>query len=186
MVLSRPLRSTRLQRGIAVMRRVSEVVALAAFALTLLNFSPAAHAEKRVALVVGNGAYQHAAPLANPTRDAMAIAQMFQAAGFDTVMLRNDVGNLDFKRALRDFFAVAKGADIAVVFFAGHGIQIADQNYLVPVDAKLAQDYDATDETISLDRIIEAIEPAARLRLVVLDACRDNPFLVRMQRRGAT
>jgi formylglycine-generating enzyme required for sulfatase activity len=166
--------------------RVSEVVALAAFALTLSLFSPVALAEKRVALVVGNGAYQNAAPLTNPTRDAMAIAQMLQTAGFDTVMLRNDVGNLDFKRALRDFFAVAKGADIAVVFFAGHGIQIADQNYLVPIDARLAQDYDAMDEAISLDRIIEAIEPAARLRLVVLDACRDNPFLVRMQRRGAT
>jgi formylglycine-generating enzyme required for sulfatase activity len=186
MVLSRPLRSTRLPRGVALMRRLTDVMALGAFALILLIFSPAAFAEKRVALVVGNGAYQHAAPLPNPTRDAKAIAQMFQMAGFDTVLLRNDVGNLDFKRALRDFFAVAKGADIAVVFFAGHGVQIADQNYLIPVDAKLAQDYDATDEAISLDRIIEAIEPAARLRLVVLDACRDNPFLVRMQRRAAT
>ncbi|MFZ0850307.1 MAG: SUMF1/EgtB/PvdO family nonheme iron enzyme [Hyphomicrobiaceae bacterium] len=161
-------------------------MALGAFALALLIVSPTASAEKRVALVVGNGAYQHAAPLPNPTRDAKAITQMFQTAGFDTVLLRNDVGNLDFKRALRDFFAVAKGADIAVVFFAGHGIQIADQNYLIPVDARLAQDYDATDEAISLERIIEAIEPAARLRLVVLDACRDNPFLVKMQRRGAT
>jgi formylglycine-generating enzyme required for sulfatase activity len=186
MVLSRPLRSTRLPRGVALMRRLTDVMALGAFALILLIFSPAAFAEKRVALVVGNGAYQHAAPLPNPTRDAKAIAQMFQMAGFDTVLQRNDVGNLDFKRALRDFFAVAKGADIAVVFFAGHGVQIADQNYLIPVDAKLAQDYDATDEAISLDRIIEAIEPAARLRLVVLDACRDNPFLVRMQRRAAT
>ena len=186
MVLGRPLRSTRLQRGIALMRRLTDVMALGAFALALLIFSPTAFAEKRVALVVGNGAYQHAAPLPNPTRDAKAITQMFQTAGFDTVLLRNDVGNLDFKRALRDFFAVAKGADIAVVFFAGHGIQIADQNYLIPVDARLAQDYDATDEAISLERIIEAIEPAARLRLVVLDACRDNPFLVKMQRRGAT
>ena len=168
------------------MRRLTDVMALGAFALALLILSPAAFAEKRVALVVGNGAYQHAAPLPNPTRDAKAITQMFQTAGFDTVLLRSDVGNLDFKRALRDFFAVAKGADIAVVFFAGHGIQIADQNYLIPVDARLAQDYDATDEAISLERIIEAIEPAARLRLVVLDACRDNPFLVKMQRRGAT
>jgi formylglycine-generating enzyme required for sulfatase activity len=186
MVFSRPLRSTRLQCGIALMRRLGDAVAVAGLVLALSIFSDAALAEKRVALVVGNGAYQHAAPLPNPTRDANAIAQMFQLAGFDTVLLRNDVGNLDFKRALRDVFAVARGADIAVVFFAGHGIQIADQNYLVPVDAKLAQDYDAMDEAISLDRIIEAIEPAARLRLVVLDACRDNPFLVKMQRRGAT
>src|SRR6185295_4791054 len=118
MILGRPLRSTRLQRGMALMRRLTDVVALAAFALALLISSPAAFAEKRVALVVGNAAYQHAAPLPNPTRDARAIAQMFQVAGFDTVLLRNDVGNLDFKRALRDFFSVAKGADIAVVFFA--------------------------------------------------------------------
>jgi formylglycine-generating enzyme required for sulfatase activity len=186
MVLSRPVRSTRLQPGIALMRRVSDVLVLGAFALTLLIFSSAAVAEKRVALVLGNGAYQHAPPLPNPLRDAKSIAQMLQMAGFNTVLLRNDVGNLEFKRALRDIFAVARGADIAVVFFAGHGIQIADQNYLIPVDAQLAQDYDATDEAISLDRIVEAIEPAARLRLVVLDACRDNPFLVKMQRRGAT
>jgi len=168
------------------MRRLSDAMAVAGLVLALSIYSSAALAEKRVALVVGNGAYHHAAPLPNPTRDANAIAQMFQVAGFDTVLLRNDVGNLDFKRALRDVFAVARGADIAVVFFAGHGIQIADQNYLIPVDAKLAQDYDAMDEAISLDRVIEAIEPAARLRLVVLDACRDNPFLVKMQRRGAT
>ena len=186
MVLGRPMRSSRLQRGIALRRRLTNVMTLGAFALTLLIFSPAAFAQKRVALVVGNGAYQHGAQLPSPPRDATAIAQMFQVVGFDTVLLRNDVGNLDFKRALRDFFAVAKGADIAVVFFAGHGIQIADQNYLIPVDAKLAQDYDAMDEAISLERIIEAIEPAARLRLVILDACRDNPFLVKMQRRAAT
>ena len=184
MVLSRPLRSIRLER--ASLRRLTHVMAPAVFALTLLIFSAAAVAEKRVALVVGNGAYQNAAPLPNPTRDAKAVAEMLQTTGFDTVLLRHDVGNLDFKRALRDFFVVAKGADIAVVFFAGHGIQLADQNYLIPVDAKLAQDYDASDEAISLDRIIEAIEPAARLRLVVLDACRDNPFIVRMQRRGVT
>ena len=186
MVFSRPLRSTRLQCGISLMRRLSDAMAVLGLVVALSIFSNAAFAEKRVALVVGNGAYHHAAPLPNPTRDANAIAQMFQMAGFDTVLLRNDVGNLDFKRALRDVFAVARGADIAVVYFAGHGIQIADQNYLIPIDAKLAQDYDAMDEAISLDRIIEAIEPAARLRLVVLDACRDNPFLVKMQRRGAT
>src|SRR5262249_22146095 len=128
MIPSRPLRSTRLRPGMASMPRLVDGVALAALALTLLLFSPAALAEERVALVVGYGAYQHVPSLPNPTRDAKAIAQMLQSAAFDTVLLRNDVGNLDFKRALRDFFAVAKGADIAVVFFAGHGIQIADQN----------------------------------------------------------
>ena len=172
------------------MRRLTYVGAWGAFALTLLLFplifSPAALADKRVALVIGNGAYQHAPMLTNPTRDARAIGEMFEKAGFQTVQVRNDVGNLDFKRALREFFDVAKSADIAVVFFAGHGIQIADQNYMIPVDAKLAREYDAKDEAISLERIVEAIEPAVRLRLVILDACRDNPFLARMQRRVAT
>ena len=111
------------------------------------------------------------------------MAELFRNAGFEKVHVYNDVGNLDFKRALREFFDVAKNADIAVVFYAGHGIQIADQNYMIPVDAKLAREYDAKDEAISLERIIEAIEPAARLRLVILDACRDNPFIARMQRR---
>src|SRR5262249_56047731 len=71
-------------------------------------------------------------------------------------------------------------------FWGGRGIEVAGEIFLTPVDAQLAQDYDAPDEAISFDRIIGAIEPAARLRLVVLDACRDNPFLVKMQRRGAT
>ncbi len=168
------------------MRRLANVLALSAFALSLFVFSPAALAEKRVALVVGIGGYQHAPALANPTRDAKAIAEMFEKAGFDTVQARYDVGNLDFKRALREFLDVAKTADIAVVFFAGHGIQIGDQNYMIPIDAKLAREYDAKDEAISLERIVEAIEPATRLRLVILDACRDNPFIARMQRRVAT
>jgi uncharacterized caspase-like protein len=140
----------------------------------------AALAEKRVALVIGNGVYQSAP---TPARDAAAIAEMLKNAGFEIVQAHHDVGNLDFKRALRDFLDVAKDADIAVVFYAGHGIQIGDQNYMIPVDAKLAREYDAKDEAISLERIVEAIEPATRLRLVILDACRDNPFITRMQRR---
>ena len=168
------------------MRWLTNVLAWSVFALILFVFSPAALADKRVALVVGIGAYQHAPSLSNPTRDAKAIAEMFQKAGFDAVQARYDVGNLDFKRALREFLDEAKTADIAVVFFAGHGIQIGDQNYMIPVDAKLAREYDAKDEAISLERIVEAIEPAVRLRLVILDACRDNPFIARMQRRVAT
>jgi hypothetical protein len=151
-----------------------------------LLFASVALADKRVALVIGNGAYLNAPPLTNPARDAKAIGAMLQNAGFNSVEVRSDLGNLDFKRALRDFFDVAKDADIALVFFAGHGIQIADQNYMIPIDARLAREYDAKDEAISLERIVEAIEPAVRLRLVILDACRDNPFLVRMQRRVAT
>ena len=163
------------------------VVLIAAMgALLLLPLSAgAARAEKRVALVIGNGAYQSVARLANPVKDAAAIADMFRKAGFDWVRLREDVGNLEFKRALREFMDAAQDADVAVVYYAGHGIQVRDMNYMIPVDAKLATEVDAEDEAVSLDRIVMALEPAKRLRLVILDACRDNPFARTMKRRVA-
>ena len=144
-----------------------------------------ARAQKRVALVIGNGAYQNVAQLPNPIKDATAIVDMFNEAGFDWVKLKQDLGNLEFKRALREFMDAAHDADIAVVYYAGHGIQIRDMNYMIPVDARLATEVDAEDEAVSLDRIVMAIEPAKRLRLVILDACRDNPFAQTMKRRVA-
>jgi uncharacterized caspase-like protein len=143
-------------------------------------------AEARVALVIGNSAYENEARLPNPTRDATAIAELFKKAGFEVVQARNDLGNLEFKRALRDFFDVAYEADIALVYYAGHAIQVGDDNYMIPVDAKLLHEYDAEDEAISLERIVKAVSPAKRLRVVILDACRDNPFAAKMQRRVAT
>ncbi|HKA74744.1 MAG TPA: caspase family protein, partial [Xanthobacteraceae bacterium] len=151
----------------------------------LLSAGPAL-AEKRVALVIGNGAYQNVAKLSNPLKDANAIAALLQKAGFDWVKVRQDLGNLEFKRALREFMDAAQDADIAVVYYAGHGIQVRDMNYMIPVDAKLATEIDAEDEAVSLDRIVAALEPAKRLRLVILDACRDNPFARTMKRRVAT
>lgn len=141
-----------------------------------------ARAEKRVALVVGNGGYQNASQLANPPRDAKAIGELFRSSGFDVVETKFDLGNLEFKRVARDFTAAARDADIAVVYFAGHGIEVNGTNYLLPVDAKLASDFDVEDEALSLDRVMRAIEPARRLRLVILDACRDNPFITTMKR----
>ncbi|MET0868893.1 MAG: caspase family protein, partial [Pseudorhodoplanes sp.] len=86
------------------------------------------------------------------------------------------------KRMVRDFTSVARDADVAVLYFAGHGIEVNGVNYLVPVDAKLATDFDVEDEALSLDRLLRALEPVKRLRLVILDACRDNPFVRNMQR----
>src|SRR5262245_16915160 len=147
--------------------------------------SSAAWAQKRVALIIGNGAYQNVAKLPNPLKDANAIAEMFKKAGFDWVKMRQDLGNLEFKRALREFMDAANDADVAVVYYAGHGIQVRDMNYMIPIDAKLATEIDAEDEAVSLDRIVMALEPAKRLRLVILDACRDNPFARSMKRRVA-
>jgi uncharacterized caspase-like protein len=130
----------------------------------------------RVALVVGNSIYQHAPALPNPAKDAQAMAATFQKAGFDVVNASYNVSNLEFKRAIRQFEHAASEADIAVVYYAGHGIELNGTNYLVPVDASLATDDDAEDEAISLDRLIQSVDGAKRLRVVILDACRDNPF----------
>ena len=145
-----------------------------------------AFAEKRVALVVGNGAYENATRLANPINDATAMADLFRKAGFDVVEARTDLGNLEFKRVAREFTLIAREADIAVMYFAGHGIEVNGTNYLLPVDAKLATDFDVEDEALSLDRLIRALEPAKRLRLIILDACRDNPFVTTMRRNIAS
>ncbi len=107
---------------------------------------------------------------------------MFRQAGFEVVEAKTDLGNLEFKRVAREFTAIARDADIAVMYFAGHGIEVNGTNYLLPVDAKLATDFDVEDEALSLDRLVRALEPAKRLRLIILDACRDNPFVRTMQR----
>jgi hypothetical protein len=155
------------------------------WAVLALSVGPAA-AEKRVALVIGNGGYQNASRLANPVNDAKAMADLFRKAGFEVVEAKTDLGNLEFKRVAREFTATARDADIAVMYFAGHGIEVNGTNYLLPVDAKLATDFDVEDEALSLDRMVRALEPAKRLRLIILDACRDNPFVRSMQRGVAS
>jgi len=133
-------------------------------------------AEKRVALVIGNSAYQKVAKLPNSINDATSVAGMFKLAGFDLVESKFDVAANDLRRTLRDFGAQSRDADIAVIYYAGHGIELDGNNYLVPVDATLETDADVLDETVPLDRLLFAVEPAKQLRLIILDACRDNPF----------
>jgi len=158
--------------------------ALAAAAFFLV--SEPAFAEKRVALVLGNSAYRNVAPLANPVNDSARIASTLKDAGFDVVDSRRDLPAAETRRALRDFADRARDADIAVVYYAGHGIEVDGGNYLIPVDARLERDTDIYDEGLSLDRILIAIEPAKKLRLVILDACRDNPFARTMKRTVAS
>ncbi len=155
-------------------------------AAAFLTVSAPAFAEKRVALVLGNSAYRNVAPLANPVNDSSKIAKTLQDAGFDVVDSRRDLSAVDTRRALRDFADRTRDADIAVVYYAGHGIEVDGGNYLIPVDARLERDTDIYDEGLSLDRILIAIEPAKKLRLVILDACRDNPFSRTMKRTLAS
>lgn len=166
------------------MRRFPIVI----FVLVALTvFADQALAEgRRVALVVGVGAYDHVPSLPNAVNDATAMGELLRKAGFDVVTARTDLGNLAFKRTIRDFEDAVTDSDIALVYYAGHGIEVHSQNYLIPTDAKLVNERDVEDETISLDRIILSLESAKRLRLVILDACRDNPFASKMRRRVAT
>ena len=163
--------------------------ACAAIVFAVLAFCASSHAalaEKRVALVIGNSAYENVVGLTNPAHDAAVISDMFKRAGFDVVDAKHDLKNAEMRRALREFTDKARDSDIAVIYYAGHGIEVNGVNYLVPVDAMLERDTDAYDEAISLDRILQAIEPAKRLHLVILDACRNNPFLKKMTRTVAS
>ena len=155
-------------------------------AAALILISQPALAEKRVALVLGNSAYQNVPPLANPVNDAALMAETLRRAGFDVVDFRKNLTALETRRTLREFADKAADADIAVIYYAGHGIEVDGSNYLVPVDAKLERDSDVYDEAFSLDRVLVAVESARKLRLVILDACRDNPFAQTMKRTLAT
>jgi uncharacterized caspase-like protein len=143
-------------------------------------------AEKRVALVIGNSNYDKAARLPNPHNDAALVADTFRSAGFSDVQLRRDLKVGDMRRALRDFIDKSREADVAVIYYAGHGIEVDGTNYLVPIDAVLERDVDIYDEALSLERVLIAVEPAKQLRLVILDACRDNPFARSMKRTVAS
>jgi invasion protein IalB len=150
--------------------------------LASLMTPSAVQADTRVALVIGNGEYVRVGKLTNPINDADAVAALLRAAKFDVVEAKRDLGVASMRRALRDFSDHVRSADIAVVFYAGHGIEVNGTNYLIPVDAALERDIDVEDETVSLDRVSQVLDSAKRLRLVILDACRDNPFVRSMKR----
>ena len=144
----------------------------------------ASRTSKRVALVIGNSAYTHASALKNPANDARILASTLRQSGFTEVTEKYDLGLLPLINVLKDFGDRAAGADWAVIYFAGHGIEMNGVPYLIPVDAKLERDTHVPDETVALERLLQKAEGAKKLRLVILDACRNNPFMPRMVRSG--
>jgi len=131
--------------------------------------------EKRVALVVGNAAYP-SSPLRNPLNDARAMARMLRDLRFD-VLVRENATEKELKRAVEDFGDRLRGGGVGLFFFAGHGIQVAGRNYLVPIDAVIRNERDVEIEAVDVGRVLARMEDARnRLNIVVLDACRDNPF----------
>jgi uncharacterized caspase-like protein len=150
-----------------------------------LMLATGAVASERVALIIGNADYDKVGRLANPVNDATDLAAALTRIGFD-VTLASDLDFIGMHRALQAFSRQAADADMAMVYFAGHGVEIDKQNYLIPTDAMLESDRQVVLETISLDLVTEAVSGAKSLRMVVLDACRNNPFLEQMVRSVAS
>ena len=133
----------------------------------------AAPAEKRIALVIGNGGYPSAA-LRNPVNDATAVAQKLREMGFD-VVLRNDVNLRQMTRAISEFGTRITSDSVALFYYAGHGLQARGRNFLVPVDADIVSEGSISSESVDVERVLDQLS-ASRLSMVVLDACRNNPF----------
>ena len=152
------------------------VAALAGFAVP-----PALADGKRVALVIGNSTYRNVPTLPNPANDGADIAAALTRLGFAVTLVTN--ASFDqMRRGLIAFGRDAAGADMAAVFFAGHGMEISGENWLIPVDAELKKDTDAANEAVSLRSVILQVSNTTSLGLVVLDACRNNPFVAKMSR----
>ncbi len=145
-----------------------------------------AWAAKRVALLIGNEKYQATSQLNNPANDVGLMKASFEAAGFDSITTVVDVTRQDMVKALRDFEDAATGAEVAIVYYSGHGMEMNGTNYLLPVDVRLKTDKDVEDEAIPLDRVQRSLEGASKLKLIILDACRNNPFEQSMTRSIST
>ena len=157
----------------------------AIIAIAILFISVAARAERRVALVIGNSAYASVGALANPVRDAKAVAEALRAAGFADVAEGYELSKPQFDAALKRFGDAAAGADWALIYYAGHGIGIGGETYLLPVDAVLQRAEHAEDEAISLSRLRAKAGGAKALRVVILDSCRSSPFAARLAREAS-
>lgn len=135
-----------------------------------------ARSADRVALVIGNGAYENIGALDNPVNDATAVGEALEKVGFHVIPAHN-LTESQMKAALRDFVREAAGAKAAWIYFAGHGVQLDGENYLIPVDAELEERFEVASETIELSRVLGALEQTSTpLKVVILDCCRDSPF----------
>jgi len=147
--------------------------------------SSSANADRRVALVVGNSAYKHAAMLRNPGNDANDVAEILKKLGFD-VLVGLDLDQQGFARTIEQFARTLDDADVALFFYAGHGLQMNEKNYLVSVNAKLENEFLLSSETIELDAIVRLMESKVPVNLVFLDACRNNPLAENLRRSLAS
>lgn len=146
----------------------------------LLFFNPSIAVSEKIALVIGNGQYTNVTQLPNPVTDAKLVSATLNSLGFEVVE-GYDLDQSEFSSILFEFATKLEGADVAALYYAGHGIQYNGKNYLIATNARLDNPFSFNAETISLDLIINTMEENADVSLVFLDACRVNPFLSRMQ-----
>jgi uncharacterized caspase-like protein/ribosomal protein L39E len=166
------------------MKRLQAIIAVLCW---LAAATAAVDAETRVALVVGNNAYQHTAPLANPLNDARDMSAALRAAGFDVIEVL-DADKRELDGAVRTFADKLSGADVALFFYAGHGLQVGAQNYLVPTDARLEGERSLEFEAVRLEFVLRQMEidREGKTSIVILDACRDNPLSRNLARSMGT
>jgi hypothetical protein len=160
--------------------RLAVFLSASLFGAALLAAGPAA-AQKRVALVIGNGSYKHTAHLKNPANDAGDVAAALQRLGFD-VLRGIDLSHDGMRDIIKSFTQKVDGADVALLFYAGHGLQVSGRNYLLPVDAQIETQADLEFGSIDLNRVLSFMEGQAKTSIVFLDACRDNPLGARLSR----
>ncbi|MBK0327377.1 caspase family protein [Rhodobacteraceae bacterium F11138] len=147
-------------------------VALCAFCLLA---GGASAASDRVALVLGMGAYETIEPLDNTRNDARAIADTLKGIGFDVTLSLDATGN-QLRQLMDDFAFRSETADLALIYFAGHGVEVQGENFLIPVDAEIHSNLDVQRQSISLKQLLQTVERARKMRIVILDSCRDNPL----------
>ncbi|MCV3207177.1 caspase family protein [Mesorhizobium sp. YC-39] len=155
-----------------MLRRCGFVVA---FILASLAAFDASALERRVAFVIGNSDYREISALKNPAKDVVDVSDTFRQAGFE-VFVASNLTKLQFESQFRDYLAAVDGADIAVVYYSGHGFQIGGENFLIPVDASLKQAADIEVQAIKLNDVLQQMRSKSKIQVIILDACRNNPF----------
>lgn len=168
-------RSLRAAAGRLPRKAGARLAALAVVVFSVTTPVMAQAVQKRVALVIGNADYASLPKLVNPHNDMREVAATLRAAQFEVFQGRN-LSRIEFEEVLKSFLRAVENADVSLVYYSGHGIQIGGRNYLVPVDAKLSTPYDVEIESVNVDNIYGYLRENSRMQLIFLDACRDNPF----------
>lgn len=165
-------------RNAGILARLSGALAACGLIL-LLALSTALAADgvsgRRAALVIGNTAYQHLAPLPNPANDADRIREVLERANFE-VTLGKDLDKKGLEETILGFLRTLNDGDVALFYYSGHAVQVGGHNFMIPVDATLATSYDLEVQAYNMSSLLEYMRETSSLQIAILDACRDNPF----------